>query len=377
MKMLLSLALVLSTYAFNASAVSLEFAFDVNSSGVSIYPCDAGIKHEPHSQRVCYDRVAQESCDPNLCTTEEQCNCVCTGGATADDGEYRMDFMKASYTDWSENGEYAPSNVSSVAVSAGQTDFNRIFTNKNEWDKQLTSLTFNLGSERYGSEYYLDVCYRGPQIEYWMAYQNSTNQNANYWPNFSIKLQATVTDLASSNGLRYSQLANLKVKTITTCDVQGEGQYIYAHSGVGGSDNGNNGNNNGNNGNHNGIENGNGANGNHGNGNNGNGNNGNSGNTDGQYVYDNAQAHQITGVTGGDKNFTTNFASFNAGGNLFLLNDWINLGNAKTPRFCKTRYVFIENVRNNSVNPLSQIRKWQNHKARICTYTDIQESINL
>lgn len=376
MKMLLSLAIVLCTYAFNASAVSLEFAFDVNSSGVSIYPCDAGIKHATHQKRVCYDRVEKKSCDPSACTSADQCNCVCTGGAAGDDGEYRMDFMKATYADWTENGEYASSSVTSVAVGAGQTDFSRIFTNKNEWDKQLTALTFNLGSERYGAEYFLDVCYRGPQIEYFMAYQNAAVSNSNHWPNFSIKLQATVTDVASNN-LRYSQLAKLKVKTITTCDVQGEGAYIYAHSGVGGSSNGNNGNNNGNNGNHNGIENGNGSNGNHGNGNNGNGNGNNGSNNNGTYVYDNAQAHQITGVTGGDKTWNTAETSFNAGANLVLLNDWINLGNAKTPRFCKVRYVFSESTRNDSEGSLTHIRKWQNHKARICTYTDIQESINL
>jgi hypothetical protein len=85
---------------------------------------------------------------------------------------------------------------------------------------------------------------------------------------------------------------------------------------------------------------------------------------EGQYKYaqasgqNNGQSHQITDVSGGDKNFFTNYTSFGSGGNLVFLNDeWINYGNGKTPRFCKIRYSFIENIRNSSNGSLSQIRK--------------------
>lgn len=327
MKKFLVLTLAMMAFAFNASAVSLEFAFDVNSSGPSIYPCDAGLRHAAHSERVCYDRVAQTSCNPALCTNQEQCNCVCTGGAFGGDGEYRQDFMQASYADWTENGSYAPSSSTGATISASNGDFARIFTNKNEWDKQIKTLSFNLGSERYGAEFYLDVCYRGPQIEYYQFYNGVVNSDSNFWPNFAIKLQSTVTDLTSSNGIKYSEVANLKVKADVVCDVQGVGTYVYAHSG----------------------------------------------NTATNGSYDNAQAHTLVGLTGGDKTFTVPYSSFNNGSNLLLLNDWINLANAKTPRFCKVRYTFLESARNNTSSPLSQIRKWKQHKARICTYTEISE----
>lgn len=326
MKLLVSI--LMSLWAVSAMAVSLEFAFDVNSSGPSIYPCDAGIRHARHTDRVCYDRVTQASCSPVLCTNLDQCNCVCTGGASNGDGEYRQDFLSAKYAAWTENGSYAPSSVSSATVPAQESGFARMFTNKNEWDKQITSLSFNLGSERYGTDFYLDVCYRGPQIEYWQMYQGQSNSDQNFFPNFAIKLQATVTDLVTANGLKYSTLADLKVKTEVVCDVQGLGNYVYAHSGTSSTTN---------------------------------------------PVYDNAQAHDLVGVTGGDKNFSTSYAAFNAGSNLYLLNDWINLGNANTPRFCKIRYTFTENARNNTANPLAQIRRWKHHKARICTYSEISE----
>lgn len=325
MTKMLVFALLFVFSAVNAFAVSLEFAFDVNSSGPSIYPCDAGIRHVTHTDRVCYDRVTQNSCNPALCTTQEQCNCVCTGGADNGDGEYRMDFMKASYANWTENGEYAGTSTQ-ASVSATNNNFARLFSANTEWEKQLTGLSFNLGSERYGTEFYLDVCYRGPQIEYYQ-YMQTAGLPLNSFPNFAIKLQATVTDIVSTtNNIKYSIASDLKVRSDVVCDVQGIGSYVYAADNTG--------------------------------------------------AYDNALAHQLSGLTGGDVNFLTNsttgYTAFNTGANLLLLNNWITYGTAKTPRYCKIRYSFIENARTNT-NPLKQIRKWANHKARICTYSEISE----
>lgn len=296
----------------SALAVKLDFSFNVNSSGPSIYPCDAGIKHDNHKEQVCYDRSNQSSCDPTVCIEGEPCNCVCTGGSDSNSDDYTQDFFTASHATWTDNGSPIPQEMSST-VTASNQDFSRIFTDKNEWDNQLTSLTYNLGSERYGSEFYLDVCYRGPQLDY------DGNPSGN---KYSMKLQSTITDLIAVNGLRYSELSGLQVKVTATCDLQG------------------------------------------------------SGNSSGP-ATDNAQDHQINGVSGGDKNFSTQYTSFNAGANAFLLNDWINNANSKPPRFCKIRYSFIENMRNNTSNPLSQIRKWQKQQARISTFSDISSKREL
>lgn len=319
-KYLFSAFMLTAGLAGNVQAVSLEFKFDVNSSGPSMYACDAGIKHDDHYGRICYDRETKESCDPKLCTSEEQCNCVCTGGATTDVGEYKQDYLKTSYAPWTDNGE-VPYNTVHKTVSAGKEHFNRVFPLRAEWDHQLTNLSFNLGSERYGAEFYVDICYRGPQIEYWKAYKD-THLPLNDYPNFAVKAQSTITDLITSNGLKYSKLSDLKVKAIVTCDLQGAGLFqtaeVYNH-------------------------------------------------------YDLSQAHEIYDISSPDYNRMTGFQPFNAGSNLFLINDWINLGNGKTPRFCKVRYVFRENRRDDYSHPLAQIRKWKHHKAKICTYTDISE----
>lgn len=337
MKKLSLLVLVLMMSAVNAFAVSLEFSFDVNSSGPSIYPCDAGLKHATHPQRVCYDRVTADSCNPAACSPQAECNCVCTGGATGSDGEYRMDFMNVSYTPWTENGSVAGASVSKTF--AAQADvFSRVFpaplNNKLEWDNQITALSFNLGSERYGAEFYLDVCYRGPQIEYNHYYQIGTGDA----PNFSIKGQATVTDLArNTNDIKYSQVSGLTVKAQWVCDLQGQGTYKFAHNGT----------------------------------------SFNSGSYD-------STLNDITNNMSGDKvGVTAAAASFASGANLLLINDWITNNNSTTtPRFCKIRYTFLESVRNNANTPatatqgnlLAQIRKWKLHSARICTYTEISEA---
>lgn len=314
----------------SAFAVNLKFKINITSSGPSMYACDAGIKHAPHTQRICYDRKTGASCDVGSCpagSTAANCNCVCTGGVNSGDGEHRLDFMKAGYTAWLDNGEVpSSSSIQSKIVYANPSAFNRVFTDRNEWNNQLTSLEYNLGSERYGTEMYLDVCYRGSQIEYYMNSQLGNGSSDT--PNHNLLAQATVTDIVTSNGLSYTSLADLKVRVDATCDVQGVGSYVYSHDG-----------------------------------------NGN---------YDNALAHSIqNNLGGGDVNFlypsnTSSYTNFNANTE-YLLNTWINLNNAKAPRFCKIRYTFIENKRNATTNPLTQIRKWKVQQAQICTFTEINE----
>ncbi len=328
--MRLMIALVLLLSMANALAVSLEFKFDVNSSGPSIYPCNAGIKHEPYSSRVCYDRVTSQSCNPaEDCRTTPECNCVCTG-STSGDGETRLDYLSVSSAEWTDNGEMAGA-TSARNLYAPETSFNTAFNEgqKEEWTRQLTKMSVNLGSERYGAEFFLDVCYRGPQIEYFYASQNGGFSPAGTaTPNFSVKAQATVTDLVTSNGLRYSELADLKVSAKVVCDQQGKGSYVYAGSSS----------------------------------------------PAGSTVYD-LLLHDILGITVSGGQFTTAAMTpraFNNVSSAYLVDTFINSNNAFVPRFCKIRYSFIE-ARRNDTNLLAQLRKWKRHSSEICTFTEINE----
>lgn len=317
-----------------ASAVSIEFKFDINSSGPSIYPCNAGITHAPYASRVCYDRVTTQSCSPATdCVNQTNCNCVCTG-STSGAGETRLDFMSVSAAPWTDNGEFAGASTT-ANLYAPDNGFNIAFNEsaKDEWNKQLTKMTVNLGSERYGAEFFLDICYRGPQIEYFFASQNNGgfNPNGTATPNFALKAQATVTDLISTNGLRYSQLADLKVSSKVVCDQQGKGTYLYAGSA-----------------------------------------NPTSGST-----YDTI-LNDIVGITITGSQYTkvVPYRAFNNVSSAYLIDEYINSGNAFTPRFCKIRYSFIENRRTDS-NLLSQIRKWKKQSAEVCTFTEINEDAQI
>jgi hypothetical protein len=295
MKKLPLLVLLVSGSVF---ANSVQFNFDVNSSGASIYPCDAGLRHEDHSSSICYDRETQASCTPS--TTTEDLNCICTGGTSED---YKLDNMSATVSDWSDNGQ-TPTNSTTLTSVAGTTGFSRLFSGDGEWAKQVRNLVFNFGSSRYGAEFYLDVCYRGPQTR-------STGSGTT--PNHVMRLQSTITDIAAAN---YSALADLQVKIMATCDLQGEGAITDVPS-------------------------------------------------------DDVTNNQISGISGGDISFETDYTSFASGASLILLNEWVNNGNNSRPRFCKVRFSFFEKMRTNTTNPIQQLRKWQRQQARISTLTEI------
>jgi hypothetical protein len=124
--MRLLLALVVLLNMANAIAVSLEFKFDVNSSGPSIYPCNAGIKHASYSNRVCYDRVTNQSCNPaEDCLNTPECNCVCTG-STSGQGETRLDYLSVSSAEWTDNGEVVGA-TSARNLYAPETSFKGIW----------------------------------------------------------------------------------------------------------------------------------------------------------------------------------------------------------------------------------------------------------
>ncbi len=218
MRSFLSLVVLLFAMSANTHAISLTFKLDIFSSGTDIYACNAGLKHKGYENRVCYERDNPErSCNPGTCTSGEMCNCVCTGDTLNNDGqgEYRLDYFTASYRDWADHGEFG-ANSATVNKEAGLTEFNKLFSNNESFNKELTSLTFNLGSERYGAVYFLDVCFRATQISY--DYPGSTI-------NYSHDKQVTITDL-SDNGYNYEELSGLLVKTVVSCKAKGGSTFV-------------------------------------------------------------------------------------------------------------------------------------------------------
>lgn len=275
--------LIMSSFVFifaaSAQALELKFKFQVNSSGPYMYACNAGLKHTDPGNKVCYSEGTNEVCDPSSCTPQNQCNpkCLCSSG---NGGAYRMDFMKAKYGAFN-GASPLPNNL---VKEAGATAYNTLFTDANTWGTRIEELSFNLGSERYGAKYFVDICYHGSQIEYFE--NNVPAPHALYG-------EVLETDLSPNPALSYRTLSSLAASAEWSCDKQGEGSYVYAR------------------------------------------------NSNGLYdTFDNE-------VTLGGKDIHGSVAPSPLTGNTkTLLDTWVNQ-DSHSPRFCKVRYYFDETAVNN------------------------------
>ena len=331
----------------DSQAISLRFKFKVFSSGPSIYACNAGIRHKTHPGKVCYFEGTTNSCTPNDCKDKTVCNtqCVCTG---SNGGESLMDYLKVDSVDWKDHTATGDTNtpetglehITQTAPYGGAWNY-AITDNATTWNKRIKELNFDLGSELYGAEYFVDVCYRGPQIEYFADNVKMTTL---------LSAQTSATDFLATgvnpgdnsrdgliipgtvDGLTYSDLAGLQVKAYFACDMQGMGTYQYAHNGA----------------------------------------------TSSSGVYNTTLNEANFGldangypVSGTDVFGTSGSFQPIAGSGLDLISNYISYTSTKAPRFCKVRYVFSET---NADSSLPFMRKWQRHGAEVCTYTNIEEN---
>jgi len=216
----LTVALLILTVQ-NASAVSLTFQFDVNSSGPSMYACNAGIKHGIEA-KVCYDKVAGLSCTPacakgdaSACAANTSpATCACTGEENGNQGGSFMDFANVNYGAWSDNQESSTAPSNKKLSSGFGYDWSSLFPmTAGAYNNQIKDLTINLGSEIYGAEYFVDICYRGAQIDY----------SALDTLNFSLLAKVTVTNLKDETN--YQDLSKLKIKAETKCVMQDSFNY--------------------------------------------------------------------------------------------------------------------------------------------------------
>jgi len=327
-----------------SEAISLRFKFKTYSSGPSIYACNAGLRTPPLNKKVCYFEGTTNTCTPNDCADGQVCNtrCICNGDSG---GDYLMNYFAGTHVEWKDNGVIGDTNETRV-TGTGSNSWSTLLNDTTSWSKSIKELSFNLGSELYGAQYFVDICYRGPQIEYW---------EDNVIANFALRAQASATDFLAEgvnpgdnsrdglvipgtvDGKKYTELAGLKVQSFVVCDQQGLGTYKYAR------------------------------------------NNNNAYNT-----TDTSAAFKVNAGSGfpfaanesSDLYLSSSSAFINASSlDLFggsLGQNWLNLNNTKTPRFCRIRYVFTESnaAQSSGVN----FRKWQRHGAEICTYTSIEEA---
>lgn len=332
-------AIAIVTASLSANAISLRYKFKVFSSGPSIYACNAGILAQTGNRRVCYFQGTNQTCTPDDCsTTAGNCNssCVCS---SLNGGDYLMNYGVVTSQDWKDHGDTSVTGrvVDQKFQSTNLGNWAIALTEQDSWKKRITDLSFNLGSELYSARYFVDICYRGPQIEY-----NEDNASAN----FRLVAQSFATDFLANgpnggennrdgleipgtvDGRKYTELSDLKVQAFVTCDLQGVGSFQKARN-----------------------------------------------NSDRYNTTDNEAGFVLgsNGLPTGSTEAGSYWVSpeMNVSGAVAnLLDAWVAQG-TKAPRFCKVRYVFSET---NFLATLPNLRKWQRHGAEMCTYTDITEA---
>jgi hypothetical protein len=214
-------------------AKTIFFDFDVNSSGPEIYPCNAGIVH--HKQKAwCHVKGTTMPCSPDFIPDSQRPNgsspqppCICTG----ESGSSVLDFLRFTASKWDDrewSDEFIKSNVKGIPNSTIPSVVEKIHGEDNivnEFQTQIEQLSINLSSERYGAEYFVDFCYRGPQIEYYV-------RNYPYWSQrapFFLHSYVTMTSLSPEDSLQktYVSLASPAYGAEIVCDLQGEGKYKF------------------------------------------------------------------------------------------------------------------------------------------------------
>lgn len=116
---------------------------NISSSTEDLFLCNAGLKHEMGGQ-VCFKSTNGQACDPHAAGGSD---CTCT---TSSKGDY------VSATIGSGDGSYEKQ------AEASDTQYTKLVGAEKAFDNAISSVTFNLGSESYGANYFVQFCYRGP-----------------------------------------------------------------------------------------------------------------------------------------------------------------------------------------------------------------------
>jgi hypothetical protein len=172
--------------------------FTFTNTNPLFYPCNAGIRHS-ESSAICNDILTGASCIPESTNVT---TCICTSDGTA--GSWDSDIVHITYGDWvNPPTPISPLSTSDLIATNSLTTYNKLFATEDiAYTKQITQLSIDLGSEVYGSEYFVDICYLGP-----------TGTVGTNGSNYSMKANLTVNNLK----MNYQTNANLQAKAEIKC----------------------------------------------------------------------------------------------------------------------------------------------------------------
>jgi len=207
MKLLALAALTLG--ALNANAITSTFKFEIKSSGPDMYPCNAGLRHLDRGSQVVTNVP-----DGTLATNDDASNYS---------GDNLMDYMKADLGTW-DGDNFTLTTANKTVVGKYVGGYATLFGNNAaindlaaSYGKRISNLSFNLTTERYGAEFFVDLCYRKPQLALDGVGANVTTQA---W--------VAITDTNASKS--YVALSNLANKTDVYCSTGDNETGSYSRS---------------------------------------------------------------------------------------------------------------------------------------------------
>lgn len=200
--------LLISLMPFRTPAQQISFSLGVNSSGGLLYACNAGIRYAEPASEVCYVPNTSQVCDPGV-----DSNCVCSNSVGT--GQWKNVGIRAVTSPIDSR----PGRSFENYVSSEQGSFAKVVPDES-FGTRIDEIEIQLGSERYGAEYFIDFCFHGSQVEW---YRNKARANTRLMAGLGA------TDIASGS---YPQLSQLNYKVEIACDQQGVGSYKWAHDGT-------------------------------------------------------------------------------------------------------------------------------------------------
>jgi hypothetical protein len=177
---------------------------------ITTYACNAGLKYNVNLSRTCirYDEGGVIASD---CGTSA--NCSCSENPATDDS-YRLNNIRYSTADYQE--DFSSLNfIERLKVASVTQAYNQITTNLGSQVLMGNSaLQFNLGTDRYGAEYFVDMCIR----------------NENEYPSQTpLNLTGNILYAGGSfSSVSYPQSSKLSHRLSVYCDEGTTGNYSLA-----------------------------------------------------------------------------------------------------------------------------------------------------
>lgn len=180
-------AVAASVSCSTAFAADVTFNFVVNSSGADLYPCDAGL-YNPNGPQSFLTGSITPYVGHQVTPTWDDRSLLANTSLT----NFRTLFYNTGYSD------------SSVIQKLSNVVYNPYITSPGSQAPALRELKFNLTSEFYTGKYFVDFCYRGPNLGY---------LSSNY--NYELHDMITGYDFVSNDYLVH---AGVKVTGKLVCD---------------------------------------------------------------------------------------------------------------------------------------------------------------